>query len=122
MRLLYILSFSLATLVVGLTAQPVQASTYVSGGVAFGHPSPHHYRHHRYSHYPRYYSRPYYAPRYYVVEPQPVYIQPQPAQLAAPQPERYCREYTREVTVAGKKQESFGQACMQPNGSWEIVN
>ncbi len=33
----------------------------------------------------------------------------------------YCREYQQMVTVAGRKQESYGTACMQPDGSWKIL-
>lgn len=34
----------------------------------------------------------------------------------------YCREYQQKVTVAGKTQSAFGQACRQPDGSWKIVS
>ena len=33
----------------------------------------------------------------------------------------YCREYTTEVEVAGKKETAFGTACRQPDGSWKIM-
>lgn len=36
--------------------------------------------------------------------------------------EPYCREYTRNVKVGGKLQESYGTACMKPDGSWEVQN
>ncbi|NCY26026.1 MAG: hypothetical protein EBX37_14645, partial [Alphaproteobacteria bacterium] len=32
---------------------------------------------------------------------------------------RYCREYQSISTVAGRKQQTYGTACMQPDGSWE---
>ncbi len=32
----------------------------------------------------------------------------------------YCREYQQEITVGGKKQQSYGTACRQPDGSWKI--
>lgn len=35
---------------------------------------------------------------------------------------RYCREYQNRSTVGGRVQETYGTACMQPDGSWEIVN
>jgi len=35
---------------------------------------------------------------------------------------RYCREYNQHITVGGKKQHSFGTACRQPDGTWQIVN
>lgn len=33
----------------------------------------------------------------------------------------YCREYQREVIVGGRRQQSYGQACRQPDGSWRII-
>lgn len=33
----------------------------------------------------------------------------------------YCREYQSEVTVGGKKEQAYGTACRQPDGSWKIV-
>lgn len=36
--------------------------------------------------------------------------------------ERYCREYTRTITVGGIPQSGYGTACYQPDGSWEVVN
>ena len=35
---------------------------------------------------------------------------------------RYCREYQQTITVDGETQRAYGQACQQPDGSWEIVN
>lgn len=34
---------------------------------------------------------------------------------------RYCREYQAPVTVGSRQQESYGTACMQPDGSWEVI-
>ncbi|MEE9448119.1 MAG: RT0821/Lpp0805 family surface protein [Arenicellales bacterium] len=34
---------------------------------------------------------------------------------------RYCREYQSTVTVGGKLEDSYGKACRQPDGSWEII-
>lgn len=34
----------------------------------------------------------------------------------------YCREFTQQITVAGKTQTGYGTACRQPDGSWKIVN
>ncbi len=36
--------------------------------------------------------------------------------------ERYCREYQKTVYVGGEAQPAYGQACYQPDGSWEIVS
>lgn len=35
---------------------------------------------------------------------------------------RYCREYQQTVMVGGQKESAYGQACQQPDGSWEVVN
>ena len=36
--------------------------------------------------------------------------------------EPYCREFTRDVMVAGKKQPGYGTACRQEDGDWKIVS
>ena len=33
----------------------------------------------------------------------------------------YCREYQQEIVVGGRKQQGYGQACRQPDGSWKII-
>ena len=35
---------------------------------------------------------------------------------------QYCREYQQEIIVGGEKHDSYGTACRQPDGSWQIVN
>lgn len=35
---------------------------------------------------------------------------------------RQCREFQQEVTIDGQRQEAYGTACLQPDGSWEVVN
>jgi surface antigen len=35
---------------------------------------------------------------------------------------RYCREYTTEASVAGRRQQLYGTACRQPDGTWERVS
>lgn len=34
----------------------------------------------------------------------------------------YCREYRSVANIAGKKQQVYGTACRQPDGSWQVVN
>lgn len=34
----------------------------------------------------------------------------------------YCREYRTVADIAGKKQQMYGTACRQPDGSWQAVN
>lgn len=42
------------------------------------------------------------------------------AGTATAQDAPYCREYQRKVTVGGKIVDSYGTACMQPDGSWKL--
>lgn len=35
---------------------------------------------------------------------------------------RYCREYQHNVVVGGKTQQAYGNACRQPDGSWQVSN
>lgn len=61
------------------------------------------------------------------IEPQPVYYTPQPAYVPAAagyngDADRYCREYNTTSRVAGRMQNTYGTACMQPDGSWQIVD
>ncbi|MGD2117219.1 MAG: hypothetical protein PVG66_02570 [Chromatiales bacterium] len=35
---------------------------------------------------------------------------------------RYCREFQHEITVGGKKEQGYGTACRQPDGSWEVIS
>lgn len=34
---------------------------------------------------------------------------------------QYCREYNQTVVVGGRKQEGYGTACRQPDGTWQII-
>ncbi len=34
---------------------------------------------------------------------------------------RYCREYEQTIYVGGKQETATGQACQNPDGTWEIV-
>lgn len=35
---------------------------------------------------------------------------------------RYCREYRTTADIGGKKQQMYGTACRQPDGSWQATN
>jgi hypothetical protein len=45
--------------------------------------------------------------------PSPIYVDPTAG--------TYCRRYSQSVHVAGRIQENYGVACLQPNGSWRTV-
>jgi len=51
----------------------------------------------------------------FVAQPSAASAQPQPAQNTT------CREFTTSVTIAGEQHQAVGQACQQPDGSWQIV-
>jgi surface antigen len=36
-------------------------------------------------------------------------------------PTPYCREYSQRVWIGGAVRESYGTACLQPDGSWRVV-
>lgn len=35
--------------------------------------------------------------------------------------EQPCREYTTDAVIAGKKQQIYGKACRQADGSWKVA-
>ena len=35
---------------------------------------------------------------------------------------RYCREYQTTSVIGGRTQQTYGRACRQPDGSWELVS
>ncbi|NNL64898.1 MAG: hypothetical protein HKP30_01520 [Myxococcales bacterium] len=35
---------------------------------------------------------------------------------------RYCREYQQTIRVGERREQAYGTACRQPDGSWQIVN
>ena len=34
---------------------------------------------------------------------------------------RQCREFQQNVTIGGREEEAYGTACMQPDGTWQVV-
>lgn len=34
---------------------------------------------------------------------------------------RYCREFQQTVTIGGATEQAYGTACLQPDGTWEVV-
>ncbi|MDD4616100.1 MAG: glycine zipper 2TM domain-containing protein [Alphaproteobacteria bacterium] len=80
-------------------------------------------------------KEPSYAPSTYAPsgEPAPVvfnsytpnYVAPPAPPPASPttyvDKDTYCRPYSQEIKIDGQVQESFGTACLQPDGTWRIV-
>lgn len=44
------------------------------------------------------------------------FVGPQP-----PKPTQHCREFTQTIKIDGHLRESYGTACLRPDGSWQIV-
>ncbi|MGH7087306.1 MAG: hypothetical protein ACREFQ_00215 [Stellaceae bacterium] len=70
----------------------------------------------------------YYAPPPPVVyaPPPPVYVPPPPqAAMPAPPPPQAqnetCREYQSTAIIDGRPQQTYGTACLQPDGTWRII-
>jgi hypothetical protein len=77
---------------------------------------------------PAYYYPP--PPAYYYPPPQAYYPPPAysgypaypPMVSAAPtQPSGTCREYQTTTIIGGVPQQTYGTACLQPDGTWRIV-
>ena len=64
-------------------------------------------------------------PVYYAPAPSPVYYAPPaaaaPAVTAAPA-RSDCRQYSTTTVIDGQPRQAFGTACLQPDGSWRIVD
>jgi hypothetical protein len=61
-----------------------------------------------------------------VAQTAPSAAYPAPAQTqraqGAPEGEpQNCRKFTAQVTVGGQPQQAVGQACQQPDGSWQVT-
>jgi hypothetical protein len=72
-----------------------------------------------------------YAPPPVVYAPAPAYSAPVVTPMVDATPAstpyrtadgQYCREYTTTTRVGGVPRSTYGTACLQPDGSWRIVN
>lgn len=91
----------------------------------WGQPYPH-WRHrgpyhHMNGFYGAYYARPIvvhdttYIVRNYPAAATPVIASSSPVQ-------GYCREYSGPVRIGGRIEQSYGTACLMPDGSWQIMD
>lgn len=79
-------------------------------------------------------SYPYYAYPYDMFPTQGYYAPYQPNYVAPPSPPppppvtyiddesgSYCREFSQQTRIGNQVQETYGTACLGPDGSWHIV-
>ncbi len=59
----------------------------------------------------------YAAPPAYVPQAVPAPVAQAPAYSA-----NYCRDFTQTIIIDGVEKNAYGKACLQPDGSWRIVN
>jgi hypothetical protein len=75
-----------------------------------------------------------YPPGAYYAYPAPAIAYPAPPPMAFPAPPPValpspppapaaptCREYRSTATIGGRTQDTFGTACLQPDGSWRLT-
>src|SRR5581483_6364449 len=103
-------------------APPAEARVFVGVGVGvplYAPPPPVYYPP------PAYYAPPPPPPAYYTPPPAsggpaPGYTAPPPAAPSAST--QNCREYTSTTSIGGQNQPVHGTACLQPDGTWKIMN
>jgi hypothetical protein len=141
---------ALAGGVAALAPQPASAKVRVGIGLnipLYGGYAPRYYRHpplyYRPAPPPVYYMPPpvYYAPPPAYYAPPPAYYPPPaynpppfygesylPSGAVPASPDyrngrgEVCREYRSTIVVDGRPQASYGTACLQQNGTWQLVN
>lgn len=108
-----------------------------AGTVIIKSGSPHHHykhkHHHKHHHHHSHWAQPSWSKTFIFSStpivpvayayPQPAYAQP--IALGGPVISthgQFCREYQGIILVGGLKTNGYGTACLQPDGSWKIVN
>ena len=149
MRIIYILPLALLATIA--TTSTAYASSKISFSIGDNHNDRHHYKHNnrkydkRHSrgrhngwnkHYRHGYRnnvviyrshpivrRTYISTNYYVPSYPPNFVYGNlPYREYMTDSGRYCREYQSQAIIAGRPQKTYGHACLQPDGSWEIIN
>lgn len=98
---------------------------YARGGYGYGAPTYYQPRTYYYETYqPTYVAPPALPPQrvIYVPQEQPVvhYRQDYDQVEYNDRASGYCREYTQQVRIGNRIEESYGTACLQPDGSWQV--
>jgi hypothetical protein len=94
------------------------------GFFSFGYSSPAYGYYDPYPYAPAYAYPPVYEPPYGPYDGRPMYYDDDSYQSS---PYRYddgsyCREFQTTIVIDGRPENAFGTACLQPDGSWAVVN
>lgn len=88
------------------------------GSPAYEYYDPYHYA-------PAYAYPPVYEPPYDPYDDEPMYYDDGSDQYSSPYRSdsgSYCREFQTTIVIDGRPERAFGTACLQPDGSWAVVN
>jgi len=120
-----------AVMAAALPAAPAQAwdHGHSHGSVFFGFGGPIGYGYgypYGYSYAPAY-GYPYYPPPAYGYGPAPdpnqyAYGPDQSGGQGQSGGQSYCREFQTTIVVDGRPEKAHGTACLQPDGTWQVVN
>ncbi len=62
-----------------------------------------------------------YTPAHVPPPPPPSVAAPKMVTYADEETGLYCREYSQAIRIGNRIQESYGTACLQPNGTWRVA-
>jgi hypothetical protein len=95
-----------------------------SGFFSFGFSSPAYGYYDPYPYAPAYTYPPAYEPPYDPYDDEPMYYDDGSYQSSPSRSDdgSYCREFQTTIVIDGRPERAFGTACLQPDGSWAVVN
>lgn len=122
----------LAAIIAGIALVAVGDPAYAGGGhrhhdggfVSFGFSVPAYGYYDPYPYEPAYAYPPAYGPYDYYGD-EPMYYDDDSYRYSSPYRSdggSYCREFQTTVVIDGRPERAFGTACLQPDGSWAVVN
>ena len=97
----------------------------VGGYFSFDYSSPAYEYYEPYPYAPAHAYPPAYDPPYGAYDDEPMYYDDGSYQYESPGRSSngsYCREFQTTIVIDGRPEQAFGTACLQPDGSWAVVN
>lgn len=94
------------------------------GFFSFEYSSPAYGYYEPYPYAPAYAYPPVYEPPYGPYDDEPMYYDDDSYESSSPyrSSNGYCREFQTTIVIDGRAERAFGTACLQPDGSWAVVN